>query len=241
MKPKSPKIVEYSETESHLIYKLKQVNDVRNIQLQRKHSCDCQVIVSETSSKRQKTSQGSDTDSADESSVVSCPGQTSSSSSAQDNCSSTVDATAKLNGDDVTEVAPVVGSKTRSKKQQSSGGSQDSSEGESLLRPLLAKDDSPDLAPSSPVSVLSLPGVNPRKRTRRDTGSSVASDRSDLSTKSADHLTLPPAKRVKATSPGPRRKSSSVEARSESDNNKPDTKSEAKQKGTKKKQELKNG
>ena len=158
-----------------------------------------------------------------------------------DDSSSTVDATAKLNGDDVTEVAPVVGSKTRSKKQQSSGGSQDSGEGESLLRPLLAKDDSPDLAPSSPVSMLSLPGVNPRKRTRRDTGSSVASDRSDLSTKSADHLTLPPAKRVKATSPGPRRKSSSVEARSESDNNKPDTKSEAKQKGTKKKQELKNG
>ena len=89
---------------------------------------------------------------------------------------------------------------------------------ESLLRPLLAKEDpavSAELSPAaSPLSsldspsVLSLPLINPRKRTRRDTGSSVTSVGSDLSSKSGD---LPANKRNRATSPATRRKSQSVE------------------------------
>ena len=89
---------------------------------------------------------------------------------------------------------------------------------ESLLRPLLAKEDpavSADLSPAaSPLSsldspsVLSLPLINPRKRTRRDTGSSVTSVGSDMSSKSGE---LPASKRNRATSPATRRKSQSVE------------------------------
>ena len=88
---------------------------------------------------------------------------------------------------------------------------------ESLLRPLLAKEEPPsvDLSPAaSPLSslespsVLSLPLINPRKRTRRDTGSSVNSVGSDLSSKSGE---LPASKRNRATSPATRRKSQSAE------------------------------
>ena len=88
---------------------------------------------------------------------------------------------------------------------------------ESLLRPLLAKEEPApsDLSPAaSPLSsldspsVLSLPLINPRKRTRRDTGSSVNSVGSDQSSKSGD---LPVSKRNRATSPATRRKSQSVE------------------------------
>ena len=88
---------------------------------------------------------------------------------------------------------------------------------ESLLRPLLAKEE-PSLADLSPsasplpslesASVLSLPLINPRKRTRRDTGSSVNSVGSDLSSKSGE---LPISKRNRATSPASRRKSQSAE------------------------------
>lgn len=79
------------------------------------------------------------------------------------------------------------------KRKKSNSGDllkNDNSDGESLLRPLLAKeetDQAGSLQPSSPLpgldspSSLTLPLVNPRKRTRRDTGSSVNSDRSDQS------------------------------------------------------------
>ena len=83
--------------------------------------------------------------------------------------------------------------------------------GESLLRPLLAREEAEQpqpasLLPAEPLpsldspSALSLPLVNPRKRTRRDTGSSVASDRSDQSIGEAS------GKRSKGNSPA-RRKS----------------------------------
>ena len=94
-------------------------------------------------------------------------------------------------------------------KNDSCGG------GESLLRPLLAREEAElpqpaSLPPAEPLpsldsaSALSLPLINPRKRTRRDTGSSVgssvASDRSDQSLGEAS------GKRSKGNSPA-RRKS----------------------------------
>mgnify|MGYP001344506686 FL=1 len=111
--------------------------------------------------------------------------------------------------------------KTKTKGKKSSGDSALKSDlfdaSESLLRPLLAKEEpaSADLSPAaSPLpslesaSVLSLPLINPRKRTRRDTGSSVNSVGSDLSSKSGE---LPVSKRNRATSPASRRKSQSAE------------------------------
>ena len=133
----------------------------------------------------------------------------------------------KCNGEDSgsldTQQPP---SSPRAKSKKSSGDllKHDSCEGESLLRPLLAKEEpsvevsaspaSPSLPSLDSPSVLTLPLANPRKRTRRDTGSSVNSDRSDLSTKSTDlQQQTPASKRAKATSPAPvgRRTSQSTE------------------------------
>merc|ERR1712079_66533 len=103
----------------------------------------------------------------------------------------------KCNGEDSggldTQQPP---SSPRAKSKKSSGDllKHDSCDGESLLRPLLAKEEPSVEVSASPASpslpsldsppVLTLPLANPRKRTRRDTGSSVNSDRSDLSNKS---------------------------------------------------------
>ena len=64
--------------------------------------------------------------------------------------------------------------------------------GESLLRPLLATTEEESPVPELPPS---LPSVGARKRSRRNTGSSVASDRSDMST-----LSEPGSKRRKGSS-----------------------------------------
>jgi len=106
--------------------------------------------------------------------------------------------------------------KTKTKGKKSSGDSALKSDlfdaSESLLRPLLAKEDlSPAASPLPSLesaSVLSLPLINPRKRARRDTGSSVNSVGSDYSSKSGE---LPVSKRNRATSPASRRKSQSAE------------------------------
>jgi len=136
--------------------------------------------------------------------------------------------TQKVNGEDVTDSNQPASPKPERKGKKSSGDStlSDGSDGESLLRPLLARDelDQGILNPSSPLpnldspSTLTFPLLNPRKRSRRDTGSSAASDRSDLSV-----LSEPSSKKnkddsqsKKATSPV-RRKSQSADK-----NNRPD-------------------
>ena len=119
----------------------------------------------------------------------------------------------KCNGEELAESNPPASPKTeRTKGKKSNSGDLSScGGGESLLRPLLARE---EVEPSLPVSLppaepltnldspsgLSLPLINPRKRTRRDTGSSVASDRSDQSLGEAS------GKRSKGNSPA-RRKS----------------------------------
>ena len=94
----------------------------------------------------------------------------------------------KVNGEDYSDSLrePSPKSERKGKKYSGEGGGGDT--GESLLRPLLAREEvEPSSAPASPLpnldspSSLSLPLVNPRKRSRRDTGSSATSDRSDLS------------------------------------------------------------
>ena len=99
----------------------------------------------------------------------------------------------KVNGEEALDTLPASPKPERMKRKKSNSGDllkNDNSDGESLLRPLLAKeetDQASSLQPSSPLpgldspSSLTLPLVNPRKRTRRDTGSSVNSDRSDQS------------------------------------------------------------
>ena len=119
----------------------------------------------------------------------------------------------KFNGEEVSESNPPASPKTeRTKGKKSNSGDLSScGGGESLLRPLLAREEAEQplpvsLAPVEPLtnldspSGLSLPLINPRKRTRRDTGSSVASDRSDQS------LGETSGKRSKGNSPS-RRKS----------------------------------
>lgn len=104
-----------------------------------------------------------------------------------------------LTNGEITEGSDLKSRRSRNGKKSS----EEESEG-SLLRPLIAKDDvecsSPLLAPESPAS---------GKRSRRDTGSSVQSDKSDLSILSSQSLE-PAAKRLKeevksrrgSTSPG---------------------------------------
>ena len=124
----------------------------------------------------------------------------------------------KVNGEETVESNPPASPKTeRTKGKKTNSGDllkNDNSDGESLLRPLLAKeevDPVPSLPPAEPLpsldspAGLTLPLVNPRKRTRRDTGSSVASDRSAQSAGEGS------GKRSRATSPV-RRKSQAAES-----------------------------
>ena len=96
--------------------------------------------------------------------------------------------TSKLNGSDLSPGA------SRSKKtEEPSNGSADqgSEPSESLLRPLLAVPEDQDPSGQEPA----LPSVGARKRSRRNTGSSAASDRSDLS-----GVSEPSSKRRKGSS-----------------------------------------
>ena len=145
--------------------------------------------------------------------------------------------------------------KIKGKKSSGDSLKNDLSDGESLLRPLLAKEDpaaSADLSPASPLpsldspSVLSLPLINPRKRTRRDTGSSLNSVGSDISTKSGDlQQPIPASKRSRATSPASRRKSQSAERSNnksdESQSNNADQNSNGNNTPSKTKSEIGNG
>ena len=124
----------------------------------------------------------------------------------------------KFNGEEAAESNPPASPKAeRTKGKKSNSGdlsllkNDSCGGGESLLRPLLAREEAEQpqpvgLLPAEPLpnldspSALSLPLINPRKRTRRDTGSSVASDRSDQS------LGESSGKRSKGNSPA-RRKS----------------------------------
>ena len=128
----------------------------------------------------------------------------------------------KFNGEEAVESNPPASPKPeRTKGKKSNSGdlsllkNDSCGGGESLLRPLLAREEAElpqpaSLPPAEPLpsldsaSALSLPLINPRKRTRRDTGSSVgssvASDRSDQSLGEAS------GKRSKGNSPA-RRKS----------------------------------
>jgi hypothetical protein len=136
--------------------------------------------------------------------------------------------TQKVNGEDILDSAQPTSPKPERKGKKSSGDStqSDSSDGDSLLRPLLAKEDMDQsiINPSSPLpnldspSTLTLPLINPRKRSRRDTGSSATSDRSDLSVLSepASKKNKDDSQSKKATSPV-RRKSQSADK-----NNRPD-------------------
>ena len=88
-------------------------------------------------------------------------------------------------------------------------------DGGSLLRPLIGKEDVVDIP--SPVSLSPIPPGG-GKRTRRDTGSSAQSDKSDLSIQSSHSAIEPAAKRVKedgkrrgSTSPGLRENSRSLD------------------------------
>jgi len=136
--------------------------------------------------------------------------------------------TQKVNGEEVMDSSQPPSPKPEKKGKKPSGDStlSENSDGDSLLRPLLAKEDMEQsiINPSSPLpnldspSTLTLPLIHPRKRSRRDTGSSATSDRSDLSV-----LSEPAAKKnkdesqsKKSTSPV-RRKSQSADK-----NNRPD-------------------
>ena len=147
-----------------------------------------------------------------------------------------------LVGDLEDEISNAPGSpKIKGNKKSASGQDllKNEADGESLLRPLLAKSEeqgaeavvqpSPP-SPASPLpespSVLTLPLINPRKRTRRDTGSSVTSVTSVDSNKSVE---LTSSKRLRATSPVSRRKSQSTE-RSTSNKSETESKSEAAEK-----------
>merc|ERR1712106_879756 len=109
--------------------------------------------------------------------------------------------TLKVNGEEIIDSTRPPSPKQDRKRKKSSGDStqSDSSDGDSLLRPLLAREDAEETSinPSSPLpnldspSTLTLPLINPRKRSRRDTGSSATSDRSDLSV-----LSEPASKRI---------------------------------------------
>eukprot|EP00090_Calanus_glacialis_P004829 TRINITY_DN13613_c0_g1_i3.p1 TRINITY_DN13613_c0_g1~~TRINITY_DN13613_c0_g1_i3.p1 ORF type:complete len:1754 (+),score=367.34 TRINITY_DN13613_c0_g1_i3:202-5463(+) len=136
--------------------------------------------------------------------------------------------TQKVNGEEILDSAQPTSPKPERTGEKSSGDStqSDSSDGDSLLRPLLAKEDMDQsiINPSSPLpnldspSTLTLPLINPRKRSRRDTGSSATSDRSDLSVLSepASKKNKDDSQSKKATSPV-RRKSQSADK-----NNRPD-------------------
>lgn len=116
---------------------------------------------------------------------------------------------------------------------KNSGESNGDSEGGSLLRPLIAMEVTPD--PSTVALTSSLPPESPvlnsGKRSRRDTGSSVQSDKSDLSVLSTE----PAAKRVKeeekgrrgSTSPGLRENSRSLERKKVEEKEKQSEKTEA--------------
>ena len=118
---------------------------------------------------------------------------------------------------------------------KNSGEQNGESDGGSLLRPLIAMELTPDptvvnsnsLPPESPV-------LNSGKRSRRDTGSSVQSDKSDLSVLSTQSVE-PAAKRVKeeekgrrgSTSPGLRENSRSLERKKGDEKEKPPEKTDA--------------
>merc|ERR1712123_432059 len=136
--------------------------------------------------------------------------------------------TQKVNGEEILDTTQPTSPKPERKGKKSSGDStqSDSSDGDSLLRPLLAREDMDQgiINPSSPLpnldspSTLTLPLINPRKRSRRDTGSSATSDRSDLSVLSepASKKNRDESQSKNATSPV-RRKSQSADK-----NNRPD-------------------
>ena len=125
--------------------------------------------------------------------------------------SATVAGTPLTNGD----VSDSVGTETKRKVRNGkkpSGEPPGVEDGGSLLRPLIGKDDM-DVETSPPVSLSPIPPGG-GKRSRRDTGSSAQSDKSDLSVQSAVE---PAAKRVKeaegkrrgSISPAPRESSRS--------------------------------
>ena len=98
----------------------------------------------------------------------------------------------KLNGTEEGEGAPYPSTKLKEPSGDATNG-KEPGEGEvSLLRPLLAstEEDSPEVHELAPL----LPSLGPRKRSRRNTGSSAASDRSDLSA-----VSEPGAKRRKGS------------------------------------------
>jgi len=137
--------------------------------------------------------------------------------------------THKVNGEEVIDSIQPSSPKPERKRKKSSGDStkSDNSDGDSLLRPLLAKEDVDQsiINPSSPLpnldspSTLTLPLINPRKRSRRDTGSSATSDRSDLSV-----LSEPTSKKNKDENSQSKKATSPVRRKSQSadKNNRPD-------------------
>ena len=101
-------------------------------------------------------------------------------------------ATGKLNGSDL---SPGAGRAKKTEDGPTNGSADQSSEpSESLLRPLLAAVPE-DQDPPGQELPPSLPSVGARKRSRRNTGSSAASDRSDLS-----GVSEPSSKRRKGSS-----------------------------------------
>merc|ERR1711892_1554609 len=137
--------------------------------------------------------------------------------------------TLKVNGEEIIDSTRPPSPKQDRKRKKSSGDStkSENSEGDSLLRPLLAKEDAEETSinPSSPLpnldspSTLTLPLINPRKRSRRDTGSSATSDRSDLSV-----LSEPTSKKNKDENSQSKKATSPVRRKSQSadKNNRPD-------------------
>eukprot|EP00092_Neocalanus_flemingeri_P003325 GFUD01003562.1.p1 GENE.GFUD01003562.1~~GFUD01003562.1.p1 ORF type:complete len:1769 (+),score=395.07 GFUD01003562.1:157-5463(+) len=137
--------------------------------------------------------------------------------------------TQKVNGEEIIDSTQPLSPKPERKGKKSSGDStkSENSDGESLLRPLLAKEDMEEsiMNPSSPLpnldspSTLTLPLINPRKRSRRDTGSSATSDRSDLSV-----LSEPTYKKNKEENSQSNKATSPVRRKSQSadKNNRPD-------------------
>ena len=131
----------------------------------------------------------------------------------------------------LTEIRPERRRARNGKKNSGDANNGESEGGGSLLRPLIAKDEIvPSLSAEPPAATNSLPPTdipgtvvvvppNPGKRSRRDTGSSVQSDKSDLSVLSSQSSAEPAAKRVKeeekgrrgSTSPGLRENSRSLE------------------------------